>query len=94
MGSAMSHEHWVVFWFYAIEVVFVALAVLFYVRRKRSEIYSTFGGIFCGLAAMYLFAFAPLFIPIQGEWMLGTIPLAGLGTPFAIWFCIYIFKKL
>jgi hypothetical protein len=93
----MPSELWVVFWFYAIEVVFVACAVLFFklVRRDpHQHAWRTLGGIFSGLAAMYLFAFAPLFLPIQGEWMLGTLPLAGLGTPFAIWFCIYIFRKL
>jgi hypothetical protein len=87
--------------FYALEALFVACTVLLYVQVRqmpRTSPYhyalASLGGLFCGLAVMYLFSFAPFFLPIQGEWMLGTLPVGFLGAPFVIWFCMVRFRKL
>lgn len=83
--------------FYVFGAALVGGAAWFFVqirRRPQSEVFRVFAGIICGLALGYLFMFAPLFLPIQSEWTLATLPLGVLATPFVIWFCIYKFRKL
>lgn len=92
---------WPVHMLYALEWLFIGLAVLFVVlaacvRKSQSlaGFVAFFAAAFAGVATMWPVAFWTFFFGGRGEEMMATLPLAFLGTPLAIWFWVFVFRGL